>query len=328
MPLEENAPPELIEQHRAIVLAETEARASRGAKNRKKSLSDMIDVNREHETEADFASSLHHNTMVTSYSTVSLRDIDPTSIPAGAHQLLHAAPSAEQPSTPTTVHPRPRVEEGSLRVSDHDPQKHEYSVPPEMTRTVLDMGRGSISDMVRPQVADMGRSSVHDMGRSSVPEMSHSSVSDMGRASVPNDDMGRGAQHIGRPVSEISRSVQDMGRNVPDMSRGVQEMRMKVSEFSRSIEVGRNEMPRSISDLSRSVQEMTRRNVHEMQRNSEIGSNVMVPSSHAERSNIMTSTSHSDRPNIMVPTSHAERGSLTEHVSYILNLLCVLLLLS
>eukprot|EP00794_Sanderia_malayensis_P006039 gene6039-6741_t len=283
-PLEENAPPELIEQHRAIVMAETEARASRGAKNRKKSVGDMVDaVNREHEAEADFQPSLHHTTMVTSYSTVSLRDIDPTaSLSTGAHHLLHAtAVAADQPSTPTTIHPRPPMEDGGggMRVpgDQHEPQKHDYAVS-EMGRNVLDMVRQA------------------DMGRGSVPEMSHANVSDMGRASVPAEL----TRSDGRSVSEINR-------NVADMNRGVQDMRMKVSELNRSIEVGRGDMPRVIPP------ELVRRNPQEMQqqRSGEIGSNIMVPpSSHAERSNIMPPASHADRPNIMVSASHAERGSI------------------
>ena len=77
MPIEDSAPAELIEQHKAVVMAETTTRASRGAKSRKKSHSEL-DLGRPHGVDQDFAS-LHHTTMVSStYSTVSLRDIDPT----------------------------------------------------------------------------------------------------------------------------------------------------------------------------------------------------------------------------------------------------------
>ena len=76
MPIEDNAPNELIEQHKAVIMAETTTRASRGAKARKKSHGEL-DLGRPHGVDQDFAS-LHHTTMVPStYSTVSLRDIDP-----------------------------------------------------------------------------------------------------------------------------------------------------------------------------------------------------------------------------------------------------------
>ena len=77
MPIEDSAPTELIEQHKAVVMQETTTRASRGAKARKKSQTEL-DLGRAHAVEHDF-STLHHTTMVSStYSTVSLRDIDPT----------------------------------------------------------------------------------------------------------------------------------------------------------------------------------------------------------------------------------------------------------
>ena len=76
MPIEDSAPEELIEQHKAVVMAESTTRASRGAKARKKSHSEL-DLARQHSVEQEFAA-LHHTSMVSStYSTVSLRDIDP-----------------------------------------------------------------------------------------------------------------------------------------------------------------------------------------------------------------------------------------------------------
>eukprot|EP00112_Aurelia_sp_Birch-Aquarium-sp1_P020991 Seg5538.2 transcript_id=Seg5538.2/GoldUCD/mRNA.D3Y31 product="hypothetical protein" protein_id=Seg5538.2/GoldUCD/D3Y31 len=350
IPIEENAPTELVEQHKAVVLAETTTRASRVVKARKKSHGEL-DLGGAHEVDQDFAS-LHHTTMVTSYSTVSLRDIDPIATMHNQHALLQQAAAQENPATPTAIHPRPpQAEDNAMRVNPHEQPKQEYNVQemnrnmlemarnavPEMVRVpisdmarnaVQEMGRASIHDMGRSSVQDMGRSSVHDMGRSSVHDMgrasvdmTHGNVNDMGRSSVSemnrNEDMGRGTPQMNR--QEMTRSVNEMARNVSDLSRTVPELRMKVPEMVRP---SAHEIVRSMPDMQRNVQEIPRRGHPDMGRAAEMASNIMVPTSHQERvamvsaaahgdrGNIMAVTSHGERPNIMVPVSHSERGNI------------------
>lgn len=335
MPIEENAPNELIEQHKAVVMAESTTRASRGAKSRKKSHGEL-DLGRPHGVEQDFAS-LHHTTMVTStYSTVSLRDIDPiVTMQTGEHHLLqHAAAGHENPSTPTAIHPRPpQADEAALRVNEHEASKQEYTVQ-DMGRNVLEMGRVVVSDMQRNPVQELSRGNVHDLSRRSIPDIGRSGVHDMARVSVSeiqhghisemartagaemarNEDMGRGTPQM--PRSEMIRPVQELNRNVTDLARAVPELRMKVPE----IRATGPEMARSIADMTRNVQEISRRGHPEMSRGNEMVTNIMVATSHADRSamvsaahpdrsNVMAVTSPADRQNIMVQTSHAERGT-------------------
>lgn len=321
MPIEDNAPNELIEQHKAVVMAESTTRASRGAKARKKSHTEL-DLTRPHGVEQDFPS-LHHTSMVTStYSTVSLRDIDPiVTMHAGEHHLLqHAGTAHDNPSTPTAIHPRPpqAADETALRVNEHDASKQEYAVP-DMGRNVLEMGRVVVSDMQRNAVQDLARSgNVHDMARRniqemarvSVSEMQHGQISEMARNSGAEisrgEDIARGAAQMPRP--EMNRPVQDLNRSVSDLTRTVPELRMKAPEIARTI-----------ADMSRNAQEISRRGHPEMSRNNEMVTNIMVPTSHTDRpvmvsaahpdrSNVMPVTSPAERQNIMVPTSHAERG--------------------
>eukprot|EP00795_Rhopilema_esculentum_P002257 gene2257-17865_t len=313
MPIEDNAPSELIEQHKAVVLAETTTRASRGTKGRKKS---HMEMGRPHDVEQDFAA-LHHTTMVTSYSTVSLRDIDPiATMHTGEHHLLQQAAAAhENPSTPTAIHPRPPQGDDSIRVNDHDSSKQEFTVQ-DLGRNVLEMGRVSVADIARTSVHELARRSiqdltrnVHDLGRASVGDISHGITTVAG-----GDEMGRVTPQMNR--QEMNRPVQEMTRN--DLARAVPELRLKVPEIRQA----GPEIIRSITDITRAVQEMPRRGPQEMSRGADMVSNIMVPATHAaersimvstvhaDRGNIMTVTSQNDRQNIMPPTSHAERGNI------------------
>jgi len=330
MPIEDSAPEELIEQHKAVVMAESTTRASRGAKARKKSHSEL-DLARQHSVEQEFAA-LHHTSMVSStYSTVSLRDIDPiATMHTGEHHLLHpvaaaaAAAAHENPGTPSAIHPRPpQGDESAIRVNEHEQPKQEYTVQ-DMSRNVLDMTRvvasdlqrsavqelSRTADMARRNMQDISRTTVHELARVAGNEMQH--LNELGRSGVSemtrNEEMGRGTPQLSRP---------DMNRPVQDLARAVPELRMKVPEIRAAVP----DIVRSTGDMSRNVQEISRRGHAEMTRGSEMVTNILVPASHAERpvmvsaghpdrSNVMPVTANADRANIMVQTSHAERGNI------------------